>query len=98
MTIEFTLKKEKTPLCWLWAPRKKKPKFGVKKFKKTTIKVNVRVKKDKFKGICFHCEQNGHWKRSYKAYIDSLKSKKLGKASIFGMYMIEVNLSINQDS
>ena len=45
---------------------KKKDKPKQKAFKKKTA--------DKRK--CFHCNNDGHWKRNYFAYLASLKNKK----------------------
>ena len=97
-TAEPTIKKEKGTIMLVAGSKKKKPKNGLKKSKKKAAKPNGGVKKDKPKGTCFHCGQDGHWKRNCKAYLDSLKSKKLGEASTSGMYMIEINLSTNKDS
>ena len=45
---------------------------------------------------CFHCGKDGNWKRNCKAYLESLKLKKLNEASTSGMFMIEINLSTSK--
>ena len=43
-------------------------------------------------GICFFCNELGHWKRNCKLYLDDLKKKGSATTSL-GMDLIEVNLS-----
>ena len=55
----------------------------------------------KNKAVCFHYNKVGHWKRNCKVYLAELKKKKKGSetaASDLGMFMIEVNMSLNQIS
>ena len=40
----------------------------------------------------FYNEQ-GHWKRNCKLYLEYLKKKKSNEATTLGIYVIEVNLS-----
>ena len=51
-----------------------KPKGGIAK-----KKGKAPVKEDKGKGKCFHCQGEGHWKRNYPKYLESLKTKEKGK-------------------
>ena len=43
-------------------------------------------------GICFFCNELGHWKRNYKLYLDNLKQKGSATTSS-SIHVIEVNLS-----
>ena len=61
-----------------------KDKGGVDKKKK--------VKKATPKDTCFHCGQDGHWRRNYKAYLGSLKKKASDAPSTSSMFVIEVNI------
>ncbi|RZR75007.1 hypothetical protein BHM03_00047606 [Ensete ventricosum] len=45
----------------------------------------------KDKGQCFHCGQDGHWKRNYKDYLADKVKQKLGEAS--GIFMISLHVS-----
>ncbi|RVW25356.1 Retrovirus-related Pol polyprotein from transposon TNT 1-94 [Vitis vinifera] len=55
---------------------KKKRKVRNQKDKKKIQKKKRKVVEPKPKGKCFHCNQDGHWKRNYKKYLDELKQKK----------------------
>ena len=44
-------------------------------------------------GVCFFCNEQGHWKRTCKLYLEDLKKKKSSEATTSGIYVIEVNLS-----
>ena len=44
-------------------------------------------------GICFFCNESGHWKRNCKLYLDDLKKKKGSGTTSSGIHVIEINLS-----
>ena len=44
-------------------------------------------------GVCFFCNEQGHWKRNCKLYLEGLKKKKSSEVTTSGIYVIEVNLS-----
>ena len=44
-------------------------------------------------GVCFFCNEPGHWKRNYKLYLEDLKKKKTGETSSSGIYVIRINFS-----
>ena len=44
------------------------------------------------KGTCFHCGQVGHWKRNYKAYLESKKKVACDAPSSSGIYVMKVNI------
>ena len=55
---------------------------------------NMAKKKGKetsLKGICFHCGQDGHWKRDYKAYLESKNKVACDAPSSSGIYVIMIN-------
>ena len=57
------------------------------------IQKKSRAKKAKEpKGTCFHCGKEGHWKRNYKEYLESLKGKTKEHidASASGIYTVEI--------
>nr|MCH9869660.1 hypothetical protein [Serratia marcescens] len=80
---------------------------GMKKSDKLKAKAKVANKpkvqanpKSKVKapkeGVCFHCNEPGHWKRNCKLYLEEVKKKKKKKSSTTissGIYVIEINLS-----
>ena len=69
--------------------KNRKFKLGPKKTIKKAFKPTDKIKKEKNqKGTCFHCGKNRHWKRNCKAYLESLKQKKLNEASTSGMFSI----------
>ena len=43
------------------------------------------------KETCFYCGQVGHWKRNYKAYLESKKKVACDAQTSSGIYVIEVN-------
>ncbi|CAL9021114.1 unnamed protein product [Prunus brigantina] len=61
-------------------PKPKTKGKGKGKEKKTTVvkpKGKITKKKAKEpKGICFYCNENGHWKRNCKKYLASLNKNK----------------------
>ncbi|RVX04672.1 Copia protein [Vitis vinifera] len=60
---------------------KKKRNVRNQKDKKKIQKKKRKVVEPKPKGKCFHCNQDGHWKRNCKKYLDELKQKKKQGAS-----------------
>ena len=60
-----------------------KAKGGVAKKKKE--------KKIALKGTCFHCGQDGYWRKNCKAYLESLKKKASDAPFTSSMFVIEVN-------
>jgi len=85
---EKALKKENGPILLIKSSRmskkeNKKNKGDVSKANRPTGD----IKKDK--GICHHCDEEGHWKRNCKEYLATVKTKKLNGASTLGMYIIE---------
>ena len=60
--------------------------MGKQKGKKKIRKKKGKAAEPKPKGKCFHCDQDGHWKRNYKKYLDELKmKKKQGKSDLLVM-------------
>ncbi|RVW36992.1 Retrovirus-related Pol polyprotein from transposon TNT 1-94 [Vitis vinifera] len=60
---------------------KKKRNVRNQKDKKKIQNKKGKVVEPKRKGKCFHCNQDGHWKRNCKKYLDELKQKKKQGAS-----------------
>ena len=56
--------------------KKRKTFVNKQKGKKRFHKKQRKTVEFKPKGRCFHCNQNGHWKRNYKKFLDELKQKK----------------------
>ncbi|RZS24610.1 hypothetical protein BHM03_00057696, partial [Ensete ventricosum] len=90
---ESAIKKEKPVLYIGETNKKRKANKTLKKGKDKGKpgKVNV-AKKDprKNQGQCFHCGQDGHWKRNCKDYLIDKVKQKLGEAS--GIFMISLHL------
>ncbi|KAL6327640.1 hypothetical protein AAG906_022203 [Vitis piasezkii] len=63
------------------AEANKKRNVRNQKDKKKIQKKKRKVVEPKPKGKCFHCNQDGHWKRNCKKYLDELKQKKKQGAS-----------------
>ena len=51
-----------------------------------------KAKETKPKGICFYCGQVSHWKRDWKAYLESRKKVAYDAPSSSGIYVITVNI------
>ena len=69
---------------------KKKKKVSDKR--KASLKAKKKVSKTEKKvaksGKCFHCGKEGHWKRNYKEYLDSVKPKE-GMVLVFEISLVE---------
>ena len=74
---------------------KNKGKGKGNKAKKGKGQSKPKAKKPKSpkEGVCFFCNEQGHWKRNCKLYLEDLKKKKSSEATTSGIYFIEVNLS-----
>ena len=56
---------------------KRKGKGNAKAMKSSKPKPKPKPKAKPLKeGVCFHCNEPGHWKRNCKLYLDDLKKKK----------------------
>ena len=73
--------------------RKGKGKGNKAKKGKGQSKPKAKKPKPPKEGVCFFCNEQGHWKRNCKLYLEDLKKKKSSKATTSGIYVIEVNLS-----
>ena len=51
-------------------------------------KINVSANSD-----CYFSNSKGHWKRNCLKYLVDLKSGKVSKASVLGIFVIEVNIA-----
>ena len=72
--------------------RKRKGKGNKAKKGKGQSKLKAKKPKPPKKGVCFFCNEQGHWKRC-KLFLEDLKKKKSSEATTLGIYVIEVNLS-----
>ena len=61
-------------------------KMAKKKGKETT------PKETSSKGICFHCGQDGHWKRNYKAYLESKNKVACDAPYSSSIYVITIDI------
>ncbi|KAK8597148.1 hypothetical protein V6N12_065624 [Hibiscus sabdariffa] len=59
---------------------------------KNVLKPKGTISKD---GKCFHCNKSGHWKRNCPVYLEDVKKAKAVGASVSGIYVIDVNMSIS---
>ncbi|KAK8593425.1 hypothetical protein V6N12_045507 [Hibiscus sabdariffa] len=57
---------------------------------KNVLKPKGAISKD---GKCFHCNKSGHWKRNCPVYLEEVKKAKAVRASVSGIYVIDVNMS-----
>ena len=73
--------------------RKGKGKGNKAKKGKGQSKPKDKKPKPPKEGVCFFCNEQGHWKRICKIYLENLKKKKSNEATTSGIYVIEVNLS-----
>ena len=73
--------------------RKGKDKGNKAKKGKGQFKPKAKKPKPPKEGVCFFCDEQGHWKRNCKLYLEDLKKKKSSEATTSGIYVIEVNLS-----
>ena len=66
---------------------------GKESFKpKSKSKPKTKKPKPPKEGVCFFCNEPGHWKRNCKLYLEDLK-KNRSEATASGIFVIEVNLS-----
>ena len=58
-----------------------KPSGGIAKHKgkASVVKPKATVREEQGKGKCFHYQGEGHWKRNYPEFLESLKIKGKGK-------------------
>ena len=72
--------------------RKGKGKGNKAKKGKGQSKPKAKKPKPPKEGVCFFCNEQGHWKRNCKLYLEDLKKKKSSEATTLGIYVIEINL------
>ena len=73
--------------------RKGKRKGNKAKKGKGQSKPKAKKPKPPKEGVCFFCNEQCHWKRNCKLYLEDLKKKKSNEATTSGIYVIEVNMS-----
>ena len=73
--------------------RKGKGKRNKAKKGKGQSKPKAKKPKPPKEGVCFFCNEQGHWKRNCNLYLEDLKKKKSREATTSSIYVIEVNLS-----
>ena len=66
-----------------------KPKAKPKPKPKSKAEPQAKPPKE---GICFFCNEPGHWKRNCKLYMDDLKKNKGSATTSSGIHVIEINL------
>ena len=68
---------------------------GMKRKGKGKGQSKPKAKKPKLpkEGVFFFCNEQGHWKRNCKLYLEDLKKKNSSEATTSGIYVIEFNLS-----
>ena len=69
---------------------KRKGKGKGNKAKKGKGRSKPKAKKPKLpkKGVFFFCNEQGHWKRNCKLYLEDLKKKKSSEATTSSIYVI----------
>ena len=72
---------------------KRKGKGNKAKKGKGQSKPKAKKIKPPKEGVCFFFNEQDHWKRNCKLYLEDLKKKKSSEATTSGIYVIEVNLS-----
>ena len=73
--------------------RKGKGKGNKAKKGKEQSKPKAKKPKPPNEGFCFFCNEQGHWKRNCKLYLEDLKKKKCSEATTSSIYVIEANMS-----
>ena len=68
--------------------RKVKGKGNKAKKGKGHSKPKAKKPKPPKEGVCFFCNEQGHWKRNCKIYLEDLKKNKSSEATTSGIYVI----------
>ena len=93
-TAEPTLMKEGKTVMLVKSSNYKKGSKSKKKRKIIKQKggaAKKKVKETSLKRACFHCGNEGHWKRNCKAYMESKKKVAYDASTPSGIYVIEVS-------